>query len=93
MKHYTRVFRFGHDLLIPTNIGPNKLGKAPQKLFLLDTGSLVNLISPQAAREVTKVHGDSDMIIEGIIGRASTKSIAPTKPSSSSATSNRKTRT
>jgi tetratricopeptide (TPR) repeat protein len=64
MKDYTRVFRFGHNLLIPTSIG-----KVPQKLFLLDTGALMNAISPQAAREVTKVHGDDNMIVEGISGR------------------------
>jgi len=64
MQSYTRVFRFGHDLLVPTSIG-----KVPAKLFLLDTGALVNFISPAAAREVTKVHGDSDMIVEGISGR------------------------
>jgi len=63
MKNYSRVFRFGHDLLIPTSIG-----QVPQKLFLIDTGSLVNFISPEAAREVTKVHGDSDIVVEGISG-------------------------
>jgi tetratricopeptide (TPR) repeat protein len=64
MQAYTHLFRFGHDLLVPTSIG-----KVPYKLFLLDTGSLVNFISPSAAREVTKVHGDSDIIVEGISGR------------------------
>jgi tetratricopeptide (TPR) repeat protein len=64
MQSYTRIFRFGHDLLVPTSIG-----KVPQKLFLLDTGALTNFISPEAAREVTKVHGDSDTIVEGISGR------------------------
>jgi hypothetical protein len=64
MRTYTPVFRFGHDLLVPTSIG-----KVPYKLFLIDTGSLVNFISPAAAREVTKVHGDSDRIIEGISGK------------------------
>jgi tetratricopeptide (TPR) repeat protein len=64
MQSYTRIFRFGHDLLIPTSIG-----KVPQKLFVLDTGALTNFISPEAAREVTKVHGDSDTIVEGISGR------------------------
>jgi tetratricopeptide (TPR) repeat protein len=64
MQSYTRVLRFGHSLLVPTSIG-----KVPPKLFLLDTGSLVNFISPAAAREVTKVHGDSDIIVEGISGR------------------------
>jgi hypothetical protein len=64
MQNYARVFRFGHDLLVPTTIG-----RVPYKLFLLDAGSLVNFISPAAAREVTKVHGDSDLIVEGISGR------------------------
>lgn len=64
MRTYTTVFRFGHDLLVPTTIG-----KVPYKLFLLDTGSLINFISPSAAREVTKVHGDSDVTVEGISGK------------------------
>jgi Aspartyl protease len=58
------VFRFGHDLLIPTSIG-----KVHAKLFILDTGSLVNFISPAAASEVTKVHGDSDTIVTGLSGK------------------------
>jgi predicted aspartyl protease len=64
MRSFTHVFRFGHDLLVPTTIG-----KVPYKLFLLDTGSLVNFISPSAAREVTKVHGDDNVIVKGISGR------------------------
>ena len=64
MKSYTPVFRFGHDLLVPTGIG-----KVPRKLFLIDTGALMNAISPAAAREVTKVQGDSNTILEGISGR------------------------
>jgi len=64
MKSYTGVLRFGHQLLVPTTIG-----SVPYKLFILDTGSLVNFISPAAAREVTKVHGDYDTIVEGISGR------------------------
>ena len=63
MKSYTKVYRFGHDLLIPT-----KVGNAPIKLFLLDTGALQNQITPAAAREVTKVRGDPDMIVKGISG-------------------------
>ncbi|MGP0021498.1 MAG: aspartyl protease family protein [Candidatus Sulfotelmatobacter sp.] len=64
MQSYTRVFRFGHDLLVPTGIG-----NVPPKLFLMDTGATMNVISPAAAREVTKVHGDSDTIIKGISGK------------------------
>src|SRR5262249_29949849 len=63
MQNYTKVFRFGHDLLIPTRIG-----NLPPKLFLIDTGAMMNSISPQAAREVTKVHGDEYTSVKGISG-------------------------
>ena len=64
MQSYSHVFRFGHDLLIPTSIG-----KVPRKLFVMDTGSLFNFISPSAAREVTKVQTDGDTVVTGISGR------------------------
>ena len=63
MQSYTPVFRFGHHLLIPT-----KLGESTQKLFLLDTGSVVNHITPRAAQEVTKVSRESHVLIKGISG-------------------------
>jgi tetratricopeptide (TPR) repeat protein len=63
MQAYTKIFRFGHDLLIPT-----KVGNSDFKLFLIDTGASFNSISPDAAREVTKVHSDSDMHIRGLSG-------------------------
>lgn len=63
MKDYTAVFRFGHSLLIPTQIG-----SAPPKLFLIDTGAFANMISSDAAKEVTKIHGDSHMHVRGISG-------------------------
>ena len=62
MQSFTRVFRFGHDLLVPT-----KIGNVPDKLFLLDTGAFTNAISPEAAREVTKV-GNSDTFVKGVSG-------------------------
>jgi hypothetical protein len=62
MQNYTKIFRFGHELLIPTRIGD-----APSKLFLIDTGAMMNTISPQAAREVTKVR-DSDVRVHGVSG-------------------------
>ena len=64
MQSYSRVFRFGHDLLVPTSIG-----NVPNKLFVMDTGSMFNFISPTAAREVTKVHTDGDTVVKGISGR------------------------
>jgi TonB family protein len=63
MKSYTQIYRFGHNLLVPTLIGDT-----PVKLFLLDTGTTSNLISPSAASEVTKVHGDPGMAIKGLSG-------------------------
>ncbi len=63
MKSYTQVYRFGHTLLVPTLIGD-----APTKLFVLDTGSTSNLISPSAASEVTRVHGDPRKIVKGLSG-------------------------
>ncbi|HEX7962316.1 MAG TPA: aspartyl protease family protein [Terriglobales bacterium] len=63
MQSYTKIFRFGHELLIPTRVSG-----APPKLFLIDTGGFANMISPDAAREVTKVHSDSRMQIRGLSG-------------------------
>ncbi len=63
MQGYTKIFRFGHELLIPTRVG----NLAP-KLFLIDTGALMNTISPEAAREVTKVHANDRMHVKGISG-------------------------
>jgi tetratricopeptide (TPR) repeat protein len=63
MQSYSRVYRFAHDLLVPTRIGD-----VPNKLFILDTGAFTNSISPAAAREVTKVQGDPNMKVKGISG-------------------------
>ena len=63
MKSYTQVFRFGHMLLVPTSIGD-----VPAKLFLLDSGAFTNFITPAAAREVTKVHGDPRVTVKGLSG-------------------------
>ncbi len=63
MSDYTKVLREGHDLIIPTQINGSKV-----KLFILDTGSFATIISPQAARDVTKVRGDSSMIVKGVSG-------------------------
>jgi tetratricopeptide (TPR) repeat protein len=64
MKSFTRVYRFGHMLLVPTSVN-----SAPPKLFLLDTGAFDNMITPEAAREVTRIHGDDDDIIKGLNGK------------------------
>jgi tetratricopeptide (TPR) repeat protein len=66
MKSFTQVYRFGHYLLVPTVIGKSSTSS---KLFMLDSGSLSNLISASAATEVTNVHRDSDTVVKGISGR------------------------
>lgn len=70
MEKWLRVFRSGHDLLMPTGLVDTKKVKEQsawkQKLFLLDTGSESNLISPAAAREVTKVSRDGSVGIRGL---------------------------
>ena len=63
MKNYTGVYRFGHMLLVQT-----RLNDLPGKLFLLDTGAFNNMISPSAAREVTKVSADADTRVKGLNG-------------------------
>jgi tetratricopeptide (TPR) repeat protein len=63
MKSFAPVYRFGHQLLIPTLI--NDL---PPKLFIVDTGAFANTINPAAAREVTKVSSDSQVSVKGLSG-------------------------
>ena len=87
MQSFTRVFRLGHDLSVPTRVGD-----APSKLFLLGTGALTNAISPAAAREVTKVSGDPEMFAKASADR-SRRSTAPTRPSCNLAACARKIRT
>ena len=53
----------GNQLILPASLNASKI-----KLFILDTGSWTTTISPQAAREVTKVYGDSSFRVEGING-------------------------
>jgi predicted aspartyl protease len=63
MKSFTPIFRFGHQLLIPT-----KVNDSAPKLFLIDTGAFANTMSPAAASEVTKVSSDSHLSIKGLSG-------------------------
>ena len=72
MAKWQRVYRVGHDLLMPTGVVETKRVKDEsawkEKLFLLDTGAGFNTISPAAAREVTKVARDDDTEVRGISG-------------------------
>ena len=63
MAQWARIYRIGHDLLIPTHVND-----APLMLFILDTGSFANMISTRAARRVTKVSSDETIKIKGLSG-------------------------
>jgi predicted aspartyl protease len=64
MKDWTRIYRSGHMLLVPTSLNNSK-----PKMFVLDTGAFSTTISPEVAREVTKVHADNYMTVKGISGK------------------------
>jgi hypothetical protein len=51
-------------LLIPTSVNEH-----PAKLFLIDTGAFDNTITPDAARESTKIYSDANMRVRGISGQ------------------------
>lgn len=63
MIDYTKVYREGHQLILPAALNASRI-----KLFILDTGAWTTIVSPQAAREVTKVYGDSSFRVEGLNG-------------------------
>jgi tetratricopeptide (TPR) repeat protein/predicted aspartyl protease len=63
MKDYTRIFLFGHHMLIPTRVNG-----AAGKLFLIDTGSFDDTLSPATAKEVTKLNLDEKTQVKGLNG-------------------------
>ncbi len=63
MKDWIPVYRIAHNLLLPAS-----LNKTEQKMFILDTGSFSTTISPDVAREVTKVHANDRMKVHGLSG-------------------------
>jgi predicted aspartyl protease len=63
MANWSRVFRFGHQLLIPTRVNDSA-----GMLFLIDTGATLNNLSTNAARKVTKVHKEERLTLKGLNG-------------------------
>jgi predicted aspartyl protease len=63
MQKWTSVYRVGHDMIVPTALNGKQV-----RLFIIDTGAQMTSISPAAAREVTKVHSDSNTTVKGISG-------------------------
>jgi predicted aspartyl protease len=64
MADWTKVYRMGDKLLIPA-----ALNQTVERLFVLDTGAFSTVISPEAARAVTKVHKDYGMQVSGVDGK------------------------
>lgn len=63
MAGWTKVFRFGHTVLIPTSVNASKA-----MLFAVDTGAFNNILSVRAGRQVTKVSSDETMRVRGLNG-------------------------
>ena len=64
MENATRVFRFGHILLVPVRVG-----NAENRLFVLDTGAAGTLISYELAGQVSNLNRDDKTGLRGLNGR------------------------
>ncbi len=73
MESWSKVFRSGHDLLLP-----GQINNGAQVLFLLDTGSGLDMLSLKAAGDVSALIGRSSTSIQGLSGYAS--NVQDTKP-------------
>ncbi|MGA8312102.1 MAG: aspartyl protease family protein, partial [Terriglobales bacterium] len=63
MADWTKVFRFGHSMLVPTSVNDSK-----PMLFGLDTGAFSNLLSVRAGRQVSKVSSEDSLRVHGLNG-------------------------
>ncbi len=66
MESATRVYRFGHLLLVPVRVGT-----ANNRLFVLDSGSATTLISRDLASAVSNLNRDDKTGLSGLNGRVS----------------------
>jgi tetratricopeptide (TPR) repeat protein len=63
MTNWTKVFRFGHAILVPTSVNDSK-----PMLFGLDTGAFSNILSLRAGRLMGKVNSDYRLRVQGLNG-------------------------
>src|SRR5580700_9625145 len=63
MANWTKVFRFGHSILVPTSVNDSK-----PMLFGLDTGAFANILSVRAGRQVSKVSSEDRVRVHGLNG-------------------------
>jgi tetratricopeptide (TPR) repeat protein len=64
MATWTKVFRFGHMLLVPTNVNESKA-----MLFGLDTGAFANLLSTRSGKQVSRLSADDAIRVKGASGQ------------------------
>jgi tetratricopeptide (TPR) repeat protein len=63
MANWTKVFRFGHIMLVPTFVNDS-----PAMLFGLDTGAFANLLSLREGRQLGKVYSEDRLRVHGLNG-------------------------
>ncbi len=63
MVNWTKVFRIGHAMLVPTSVNDSK-----PMLFGLDTGAFSNILSLRAGRQIGKVISDYRDRVSGASG-------------------------
>jgi Aspartyl protease len=63
MADWTKVFRFGHNVLVPTSVNDST-----PMLFGLDTGAFANILSVRAGRQVSKVSSEERVRVRGVNG-------------------------
>lgn len=63
MANWTRIFRFGHLILVPTSVNDS-----PDMLFGLDTGAFTNILSLRAGEQVSKVNKEYRLRVTGLNG-------------------------
>jgi predicted aspartyl protease len=71
MKDWVQIYHVGHNLIIPVSLRPPEI-----ELFIVDTGGFSTIVSPEAAREVTKVDVNTNMTISGLNGAVSKPYVA-----------------
>jgi Aspartyl protease/Tetratricopeptide repeat len=63
MANWTKVFRFGHMMLVPTFVNDS-----PAMLFGLDTGGFANILSLREGRQLGKVNSEDRLHVHGLNG-------------------------
>jgi len=63
MANWTKVFRFGHTVLVPTFVNDS-----PVMLFGLDTGAFANILSLREGRQLGKVNSEDSLRVHGLNG-------------------------